>query len=157
MSTGNQLATRLREVIQNGTWIANTNYKHELQNSSYELANVQVGNLNSIAALAQHMHYYMFGVLQVFRGGKLEISDKFSFDFPPITSQKQWDEFLTRFWNDTEEIASLIEAMTDEELNTVFIDEKYGTTHRNIEGLIEHSYYHLGQVVLIKKLVEKTS
>ena len=43
--------------------------------------------------------------------------------------------------------------MPEEELNQVFVDEKYGTFHRNINALIEHGYYHLGQIVLIKKNV----
>ena len=34
-----------------------------------------------------------------------------------------------------------------------FIDAKYGTFLRNIEGVIEHSYYHLGQISLIRKLI----
>ena len=39
-------------------------------------------------------------------------------------------------------------------MNEGFVDEKYGTYLRNIDGMIEHAYYHLGQVVLIKKLLE---
>ncbi|HBC04915.1 MAG TPA: DUF1572 domain-containing protein, partial [Aequorivita sp.] len=40
----------------------------------------------------------------------------------------------------------------DEKLNEIFADEKYGTYQRNIEGMIEHCYYHLGQISLLKKL-----
>jgi hypothetical protein len=43
--------------------------------------------------------------------------------------------------------------MQDEKLKDVFVEEKYGTYQRNIDGMIEHSYYHLGQIVLIKKLL----
>ncbi len=88
-----------------------------------------------------------------FKGGSLDIKDKYSFDFAPIQSQYQWDEFLKRFWNDAEEFASLIEQIPEEKLKEVFIDEKYGTYQRNIDGMIEHSYYHLGQIVLIKKKI----
>jgi len=35
-----------------------------------------------------------------------------------------------------------------------FTDEKYGTYQRNLIGILEHSYYHLGQIVLIKKLLK---
>ena len=38
-----------------------------------------------------------------------------------------------------------------------FVDEKYGTFQRNIEAMIEHSYYHLGQIVLIKKMLLQSS
>lgn len=85
--------------------------------------------------------------------GKLEISDKFSFDFPLIESQEQWQVFLAKFWNDAEEFADLIEKMSEEKLHEDFVDEKYGSYLRNIDGMIEHSYYHLGQIVLIKKII----
>ena len=72
-------------------------------------------------------------------------------------SQDDWENFLTRFWNDAEEFASLIEQMPEEKLNEKFVDEKYGTYQRNIDGMIEHSYYHLGQIVLLKKMVANGS
>ena len=32
-------------------------------------------------------------------------------------------------------------------------DEKYGNYYRNVHGIIEHSHYHLGQILLVKKLL----
>lgn len=147
-----QLATRFREVILNGTWIANTNYKEQLSGLDWQIATKKIESLNTIAALAQHIHYFINGLNNVFNGGTLDIKDKFSFDFNPITSQKGWENFLILFWYDAEKFASFIEQMQQEQLNQVFVDQKYGTYQRNIDGIIEHSYYHLGQIVLIKKL-----
>jgi hypothetical protein len=31
------------------------------------------------------------------------------------------------------------------------VEEKYGSVLRNIMGVIEHTHYHLGQIVLLKK------
>ncbi|SEH91235.1 Protein of unknown function [Paenimyroides aquimaris] len=148
-----QIAHRFREVILNGTWIANTNYKDQLSGLYWEIATQKINSLNTIAVLAQHIHYYISGILNVFNGGTLDIKDKYSFDFPPIQSQNQWEEFLNKFWNDTERFAVFVEQMPEEKLNDVFVDEKYGTYRKNIESMIEHSYYHLGQIVLIKKLL----
>jgi len=50
-------------------------------------------------------------------------------------------------------LAELIEKMPEEQLNEDFVDEKYGDYLRNIEGMIEHSYYHLGQIALIRKII----
>lgn len=147
------IANRFREVILNGTWIANTNFKHQLTGMDWKIATTQIQSLNTIAVLAQHIHYYIDGMNAVFRGGTLDIKDKFSFDFAPITSQQQWDTFLDRFWNDAETFAALIEQMPDGKLKEVFTDEKYGTYQRNIDAMIEHSYYHLGQIVLIRKMI----
>ena len=153
MKNTNEIANRFREVILNGTWIANTNYYDQLATLNWKIATTKFNSLNTIAILAQHIHYYISGISNVFKGGNLDIKDKFSFDFLPIQSQNEWDNFLMRFWNEAEEFALLIEQMPEEKLNEVFVDEKYGTFKRNIEAMIEHSYYHLGQIVLIKKNV----
>ncbi len=153
MNQSTQIANRFREVILNGTWIANTNFKDQLVNSDWQIAIKKVDSLNTIAKLAQHIHYYISGILNVFNGGSLDIKDQFSFDFPPIESQEQWNLFLNRFWNDSEQFALKVESMSDEKLYSVFVDEKYGSYRRNIEAMIEHSYYHLGQIVLIKKML----
>lgn len=148
-----QIAHRFREIILNGTWVANTNYKEQLSDINWEVATTQLDSLNTIAALAQHIHYYIHGINNVFKGGTLDIRDQYSFDFPPIDSQNKWEGFLKIFWNDSEEFASLIDQMPEEKLNQMFVEEKYGTYQRNIDAMIEHAYYHLGQIVLIKKII----
>ena len=148
-----EIANRFKETILNGTWIANTNYKHQLENLDWKIVTTPVKNLNTISVLAQHIHYYINGINSVFKGGTLDIKDKFSFDFPPIHSQEEWNTFLAKFWASAEEFASCIEQMPEEKLDQVFVDEKYGTYRRNIDAMIEHSYYHLGQIVLIRKLL----
>ena len=153
MKKSKALADRLREVILNGTWIANTNFKHQLTGTDWQTATRSIANLNSMAVLAQHIDYYIAGINNVFKGGTLDISDRYSFDFAPITSQQQWDSILEKFWKDAEEFAALVEKIDDEQLEQAFVDVKYGTFLRNIDGMIEHAYYHLGQVVLIKKML----
>lgn len=148
-----QLANRFREVILNGTWIANTNFKDQLENLDYKVATAKFQDLNTISVLAQHIHYYIKGIKNVLLSGDLEIRDKFSFDFPPMESQQQWENFLDNFWKDSEEFAGLIETLPEEKLNADFANEKYRTYIRNLDGMIEHSYYHLGQIVLIKKII----
>lgn len=152
MSNPQQLAARLREVFLNGTFIANTNYRHQLTGVSWKQANNKSGDLNTIAALVQHIHYYIAGVSRVFLGGSLDIKDQFSFDFDPITSQQQWDAVVARFLEDADTFARLVEELPAKKLAENFVDEKYGTYLRNIEAMIEHSYYHLGQIVLLKKI-----
>ena len=153
MENSSALAKRFREVVLNGTWIAQTNYKQQLSGMHWETATAKPGTVNTIALLAQHIHYYISGVLTVFKGGPLSIRDRFSFDFPPVQSQEDWDAFLSQFWRDAEEFASLVEQLPEETLNDDFVDPNYGTYLRNIDGMIEHCYYHLGQIVLIRKLL----
>ncbi|RYE00195.1 MAG: DUF1572 domain-containing protein [Sphingobacteriales bacterium] len=149
------LARRFREVILDGTWIANTNFKDQLEHMDWQLAHRKVQDLNTIAVLAQHIHYYIKGISQVLRGGGLEISDRYSFDFPPMTSAEQWKAFLATLWEDAHSFAGLVAGMPDSKLRETFVKVQYGTYARNIEGMIEHCYYHLGQVILIRKLLNR--
>lgn len=140
MSHQINLANRFREVILNGTWIANTNFKDQLEKLDYRIAIAKFQNLNTISDLVQHIHYYIKGVRNVLLGGNLEISDQYSFDFPPIESQQQWENFLENFWKDSEEFSTLIETLPQEKLNEDFVEKKYGTYLRNLDGMIEHCY-----------------
>ena len=149
MKTTFEIAKRFREVILNGTWVANTNYKHQLTGLDWKIATAKFQSLNTITLLAQHIHYYINGVKNVFKGGSLDIKDKYSFDFPPMHSQDDWENFLTRFWNDAEEFASLIEQMPEEKLNEKFVDEKYGTYQRNIVVFVEPVENIPGNVIAV--------
>lgn len=151
------LAVRLREVLLDGQWIANTNYKAELKGLTWVQAKQKVNSLNSIAALIYHIKYYLEGLNHALESGRLDISDKYSFDLPEINSENEWQQMVEDFLRNAEEFVLKVEAMQDELLDKVFIEEKYGTYLRNIEGVIEHSYYHLGQVVLLKKITLQNS
>ncbi len=148
-----QLARRFREIFLSGDWVAGTNYKAQLTGLGWEQATTKAGPLNTIAALTFHVNYYIAGVLKVLRGGPLDISDKFSFDAPPVTSQEEWEALLQKVWSDAEAFAGAVEQLPEEKLEEDFTDKKYGSYHRNIDAMIEHCYYHLGQIVLLKKIV----
>ncbi|NIF05634.1 DinB family protein [Chryseobacterium sp. Tr-659] len=154
MSSVSELSKRFREVLLDGLWIANTNFKAQLSDVTWKEAVTKIESLNTIAMLTFHIDYYIAGVTNVFEGGDLEIKDQYSFDLPPVESQEQWDTLLNKLWNDSEKFARWVEEIPDSKLDDVFVDEKYGTYRRNIEGMIEHSYYHLGQITLIKKLLK---
>ena len=147
------LAERLREVFLIGDWIANTNWKTLIENSTWQQAIQKIGDHNSIAALTFHLNYYLAGLLDAYATGSLEIRDKFSFDVPPINGEEDWLELVKVFIVNAGRFADLVANMDETHLDQPFINEKYGTNLRNIEGMIEHGYYHLGQLSLLKKLL----
>jgi len=156
MNLAPQIAKQLREVMLEGTWVA-TNYKVQLQDVDWKQATTHVADLNTIAFLTFHIDYYLKGLIQVFQGGTLDIKDKYSYDAPPITSATDWEARKQKLFNAAETFANLIEQMSDDTLMLPFVEEKYGNNYINIQALIEHCYYHLGQIVLIKKLLKSNS
>lgn len=150
------LGNRLREILTEGTWVTGTNVLNEISSLTWKDATQKVHNLNTIADLTFHLHYYIAGVADVFEGGHLNIRDQFSFDAPPITSQEDWQQRIDLFKNDSKRFILLVENMSETTLFGSFVDKKYGSNYRNIDVIIEHTYYHLGQIVLIKKLLQQS-
>lgn len=153
MSSSKILANRFREVILNGTWIANTNWQMQLKDITARQAATKIESFNTIAALTFHIDYYIAGILQVFEGGTLDIKDKYSFDMPSVNSEEDWQNLKQKLFSDSEKFALHVEKMSDQKLASHFVDEKYGTFARNIDAMTEHAYYHLGQIALLKKMV----
>ncbi len=153
MSQSKQTATRIREVFLSGHWIANTNYKKELSKLSWEQATTNIYGLNTVAALTFHINYYLDGILRAVDTGSLDIQDKYSFDMPPVASEEEWSKLVDAFLDNAEKFVAFTEHLPSEKLNAPFFNEKYGTYQRNIEAVIEHSYYHLGQISLINKML----
>ena len=146
------LASRLQEVYIDGTFIANTNYKTILSDISWKEAEYKIASLNTIATLTFHINYYLEGLIQVFKGGDLTISDTFSFQCKKITSENSWNERKDALVKNAEIFIGLVKDFPASKLNDAFVKEQYGSYLRNIEAVIEHSYYHLGQISLIKKM-----
>jgi len=147
-----QIAKHFREVHFGGNWTS-SNLKDHLADVTWQQATTQVYAINPIATLVYHMNYYVSAVLKVLQGASLDAKDKYSFDHSPILSQKDWEKLLNKTWTDAENFASLVEQLPESKLWEAFSDEKYGNYYRNFHGIIEHTHYHLGQIVLIKKIL----
>ena len=156
MTLTKQIADHFRQLYFGGNWTS-VNFRDTLAGVDWQLAITKIGSLNTIATLVYHTSYYVIAVTKVLKGASLEAHDKFSFDLPPIRSEEDWNRLLNNTWTDVENFANLIEQLPEDKLGEIFSDEKYGNYYRNLHGIIEHGHYHLGQIVLIKKLLsEKT-
>lgn len=156
MNLTTQIAKHFRDLHFGGNWTS-VNLKDCLANVSWQQATTQVYALNTIATLVYHTNYYVSAVLKVLQGGILDAKDKYSFELPPIQSQQDWEALLNKTWAEAEAFAILIEQLPESKLGETFCDEKYGNYYRNLHGIIEHTHYHLGQIVLIKKMMLSAS
>ncbi len=151
--TTKQIAKHFREINFGGNWTW-SNLKDNLADVTWQQATTQVYSFNTIATLTYHVGYFVSAVLDVLHGKPLTSSDKYSFSHPPIHSEQDWQNMVNRIWNEAEEFANLVEQLPDEILWENFVEEKYGNYYRNLHGIIEHTHYHLGQIALIKKIVQ---
>lgn len=152
MNLSEQIAKQFREINFGGNW-TEVNLKESLADVNWQQATAKVYSLNTIAALVYHSNYYVNAAQKVLNGEPLDANDKYSFGLQPIQSQEDWEKLLNKTWTDAENFASSIEKLPESKLWEIFKDKKYGNYYRNIHGIIEHTHYHLGQIVLIKKLL----
>jgi hypothetical protein len=152
MTISAQIAKHIRDVHFGGNWTS-VNLKATLSGVTWQQATSQVHGFNTLATLLFHVNYYVGIQVKVLQGGPVEGNDKLSFAHPPIASQADWEAMLEKAWAAVETLAGLVELLPDEKLLEPFYDEKYGNYYRNLAGFIEHTHYHLGQMVLVKKLV----
>ena len=151
-----QIAKHFRQIYFGGNWTS-VNFKETLSDVDWQQATSKIDSLNTIAVLVYHTNYFVSEVLKVLKGGPLDAHDTLSFDLTPINSREDWNKLLDKTWADAEEFASLVEQLPGSRLWEIFSDEKYGNYYTNIHGIIEHNHYHLGQIVLLKKLLSQTT
>jgi uncharacterized damage-inducible protein DinB len=152
MSLSKQIAKHFREVYFGGNW-SWSNLKDHLSNVNWQQATRKVHSFNTIAALVYHINYFTAAVLKVLEGGPLEAHDKYSFARPAINSEADWQHLIQTTFSNAEKFALLVEELPESKLWEILAEEKYGTYYRNLHGIIEHAHYHLGQIVIIKKLI----
>lgn len=154
MSITEQIAKQIRDVHFGGNWTS-VNLKETMADVSWQQAVSKFGSFNTIATLIYHTNYYVSAVLDVLKGGPLTAKDLYSFDHPPIQSREDWEIMLNKCWDDAEDFARLVEQLPENILWETFSEGNYGNYYRNLQGIIEHTHYHLGQIVLIKKLLRQ--
>lgn len=148
------LAKHIREVHFGGNWTW-VNLKQTLEDVSLEQATKKIYSCNTIAALTYHINYYVNAIMNVLRGTPMNAHDKYSFDVPALNTEEEWQALRDKVLREAEQIAILTEQLPDEKLPEIFVEEKYGSYNRNLLGLIEHTHYHLGQIVILKKIIEQ--
>jgi hypothetical protein len=155
MELTKHIAKHFRDVFFGGNW-TDVNLKDTLSDINREQAVKKIDSLNTIAGLVFHIDYFVEAVLNVLQGGSLDAHDKYSFDLPLVESEGDWEKLKNKLFFDAEVFAGLVEKLPEQKLWEDFTDPKYGNYYKNIHGIIEHTHYHLGQIVLLKKMLLKS-
>lgn len=155
MKLSHQIASHFRQVYFGKNWTA-VHIKEQLSDVNLAEALISISGTNSILTLLVHMHYYVVEVTKVLDGNPLQSKDELSFETPQLQSEEAWQELLNTIYNQAELFAKKIDGLPDDVFEKDFTDSKYGNYYRNIHGIIEHLHYHLGQIVIVKKIIRAT-
>lgn len=148
------LSKHTKEVFygKNWTWV---NMKDCINDISWEEATKEFSFCNTIATLVFHIQYYIDPLQDVLQGKPLKGNDSDSFAAPQFENEASWLQFKNELFAKIDILITHINTLSDEDMDKIFAEEKYGTVARNILGFIEHTHYHLGQIALIKKMIRQ--
>lgn len=156
MELSKQTASHFRQVFFGGNW-ASVNLQNTLADVSFDEASRQIPTFNTIAMLVFHINYYVSEVMKVLEGGPLDAHDSLSFSLPTLQTEADWENLRNKTLANAEKFATLVEQIPGTQLWEYFNQEKYGTYYRNLHGIIEHTHYHLGQIVILKKMLRSAT
>lgn len=147
-----EIARHIREIHfgNNWTWVS---LQESLKDFDWRKADSSIESINSVNVLVYHMNFYLNVVHERLTKGIVKFSHDDSFQAPAIKSEKDWMELLDKTWRDAEAFAATVEKFPEEKLFED-LSPKHGSFYKNMHGVVEHNHYHLGQIVLLKKLLK---
>jgi len=109
---------------------------------------------NTIHQIARHILATEFVVIKRLQGINYQL--KKEEDWIPLDELKkiQWTNTRDAFIESRKEIIFELNKKDDSAIYEPII-ENYPTIYDTIHGHLQHSYYHIGQISIIKKLIEK--
>ncbi|CAN5366410.1 hypothetical protein BH09BAC3_BH09BAC3_33430 [soil metagenome] len=142
--------------IQDGSLWFDQSFKDKFGNLSEEDAFVRpVPHIHSVAEHVSHMLEWRKECIRRCHGLKTELMNSPD-DWKDDTDLKKigWTDLKNALYESRSELIDLIVNQDDTYLQTKFLDTDYNF-HYLIEGIIHHDLYHLGQIGITIKLLNK--
>ena len=152
MTLPQHLGKHFRQAYTGGSF-SERNLREELSDMPLSVARRTTPGGNSVLALVYHLHFYVRGVASVLAGGPLDTDDAASWATPAVTTEEAWRALVDEVLREGEVLAKALEALPEEGVWAPFHDPRYSSVFTNAMGVLEHVYYHLGQIVIVKRAI----
>lgn len=152
MSLLTNIARHVLDVHIGGNW-TEADIKETLKDVTWkEAVTVTIASPNSIAMLLHHLTFYNEVVLQRLLDIYEPIPDTNGFDVPHIITEDAWLQLKHKNLQSAHALAEGVLQFPEERLFELTANGKT-TFYDNLHGIAEHAHYHLGQIVILKRLV----
>jgi uncharacterized damage-inducible protein DinB len=152
MKLTDHIAQHVIDVHTGDNW-TDVNIKNTLENISLqEAVAVTNASVNTIAALLHHITFYNEVALERLKGNNPFIGSSNGFDVPDLNEEKDWMELKKRNVESAQNLAEAIKEFPETKLFEQILPGS-SIVYKTLHGVIEHSHYHLGQIVIIKNLL----
>ena len=151
MNLPEQIAENLLQVFEGGNW-TEVSIAEVLSDVNYIEASTKTqASQNTIASLVHHLKFWNGVIYQRIQNLDPKIPEINGFDVDVLTTESDWQVLIADTKHSFTELAEIIRRFPPERLDTPTNFGK-STFRKNLLGIVEHAYYHLGQMVVIKKL-----
>ena len=110
---------------------------------------------NTIASLLHHITFWNRVMVQRTQGRVVQVNDANGYDHLPLQTGEDWQHLKDDNIQSARELANAIRQFDETKLLEPILPN-YSTAYKNLQGSVEHVYYHLGQIVILKKLIRNT-
>jgi uncharacterized damage-inducible protein DinB len=107
---------------------------------------------NTIVALLHHITFYNEVVLERLKRNIPFMSNANGFDVPVLNNERDWIELKERNIQSAQYLAEAVKQFPEEKIFEPILPD-FSTVYKTLHGVIEHTHYHLGQIVIIKNLL----
>ena len=145
---------RLKKIINDGydgnPWLDVT-VTDTLNDVSAERALKKIGDHNSIWEIVNHMIEWREVLWKKVNGEKVFVTNTNFIEEISDSSEKQWKQTLKRVEKSQKNILSFLTKLKDLDYDKTYPNGH--TSYEHLLAIIQHDAYHLGQIVLLKKLI----
>ncbi|MCD0465537.1 DinB family protein [Flavobacterium sp. ENC] len=149
----NKRISNLYQSIYNGEPWLEVTLDDTLKNVSAEQAYRKINpNLNTIWEIVNHLIQWRRNILRRVQGETVTTPDHNYFVPVLDSSEAAWEQSLQSLAKSQELWSAFFEDFNDSDLEKIYPSNNH-TYYEHIHGIIQHDVYHLGQIVILKKLL----
>ena len=154
METTGTLAQNLLTAFEGVNW-TDVSIADTLADLSVKQATTRTAaSPNTIASLVNHLWYWNTIIMLRMKGENPVIPEVNGFDVEELNNEDDWKKLVAKTHQSFIDLADAIRKLPDEQLPDP-VSNGRSTVGKNLYGIVEHAYYHLGQIVMLKHLVQK--
>ncbi|RYE23733.1 MAG: DinB family protein [Sphingobacteriaceae bacterium] len=147
------IAQHVLDVHEGGNW-TEVDITSTLKDITFQQAVLLTpGSPNTIAALLHHLTYWNRVMVSRLNGTVVNVPEANGYDVPVLSAEQDWEDIKVDNLRSARELASAILSFQKQDLSKPILPG-YPSAYKSLQGSVEHIHYHLGQIVILKHLVE---
>ncbi|MBS7233092.1 DinB family protein [Flavobacterium psychroterrae] len=152
MSESKRISNLYQSIYNGNPWLE-VNLTNTLENVTAEQAYRKINpNLNTIWEIVNHLIQWRRNILRRVEGEVVNPPDHNYFVPVLDPSEAAWEQSLQNLAKSQESWNVFFEDFNDADLEKIYVNNEH-TYYEHIHGIIQHDVYHLGQIVILKKML----